>query len=409
MQKRILAVVLIFMCTSIAWFILGGATTARTHTQDMKLKSAVGQLWGTEQKQNAPHVWYRTYEEKKVKTVRDDETVEETRTVSKDFPVDIESSDISVDIELHHRKKGLLWYATYAISYHALYRIQNRTEYAREYFFTYEFPTENGVYDDFLFAVAGARKPETKPVAGAITESFTVAAGEGKSVEISYTSQGMDEWWYVFGSGVSHIRNFRLLMNTDFSDIDFPETSMAPTSKQKTDRGWQLVWEYDDLISGIQLGMVMPLRVNPGPFVSRVTFFAPVALFLFLFLMLIITTLKQVRIHAMNYFFICAAFFSFHLLMAYLSDHVDIHVALIVSSAVSIFLVVTYMRLVTGMRFALVETGISQFVYLVFFSYTFFLEGYTGLVITVLCIVTLFIVMQMTGRIDWGKQFAKEK
>jgi hypothetical protein len=265
------------------------------------------------------------------------------------------------------------------------------------------------VYDNFLFAVAGVRKPETKPVAGAITESFTIAAGKGKSVEISYVSQGMDEWWYGFGAGVSHIRNFSLLMDTDFGDIDFPETSMAPTSKQKTEKGWKLAWEYDDLISGIQLGMVMPQRVNPGPFVSRVTFFAPVALFLFLFLMLIIATLKQVRIHPMNYFFICAAFFSFHLLMAYLSDHVDIHVALIISSAVSIFLVVTYMRLVTGRRFALVETGISQFVYLVFFSYTFFLEGYTGLVITILCIVTLFIVMQMTGRIDWGKRFAKEK
>jgi inner membrane protein involved in colicin E2 resistance len=177
--------------------------------------------------------------------------------------------------------------------------------------------------------------------------------------------------------------------------------------KETEGSGWKLTWRYADLISGIQIGLGMPEKVNPGPFVSRVTFFAPVSLFLFLFLMFIITTLKQIRIHPMNYFFVCAAFFSFHLLLAYLADHVDINLALVISSIVSIFLVISYMRLVAGIRFAFVETGISQFVYLVLFSYTFFLRGYTGLAITILCIITLFIIMQITGRIDWNKQYSK--
>jgi inner membrane protein involved in colicin E2 resistance len=170
-----------------------------------------------------------------------------------------------------------------------------------------------------------------------------------------------------------------------------------------------MTWQYGDLISGIQVGLTMPQKVNPGPFVSRVTFFAPVSLFLFLFLSFIITTLQERKIHPMNYFFICGAFFSFHLLLAYLADHVDIHLALVIASAVAIFLVISYMRLVAGTKFALLEIGISQFVYLVLFSYTFFLKGYTGLAITILCILTLFIVMQLTGRVDWHKQFAKDK
>jgi len=48
-------------------------------------------------------------------------------------------------------------------------------------------------------------------------------------------------------------------------------------------------------------------------------------------------------------------------------------------------------------------------IYLVFFSYTFFFEGYTGLAITILCICTLFVTMQFTGKVDWDKMFAKEK
>jgi hypothetical protein len=276
-------------------------------------------------------------------------------------------------------------------------------------FFQYTFPTIEGVYDNFTLSIDGEKVEELKPQSGVIYQRITFAPDQERRVHVTYASQGMDEWWYVFGGGVSHIRDFTLTMGTDFSKIDFPDNSISPTEKQQIDDGWILTWKYDDLISGIQIGMAMPQKINPGPFVSRVTFFAPVSLFLFLFLMFIITTLSSVKVHPMNFFFICAAFFSFHLLLAYLADHIDIHLALIVSSIVSIFLVVSYMRLVTGAKFAFLETGLSQFVYLVLFSYTFFLTGYTGLAITILCIITLFIIMQLTGKIDWEEQFAKGK
>ena len=73
---------------------------------------------------------------------------------------------------------------------------------------------------------------------------------------------------------------------------------------------------------------------------------------------------------------------------------------------VSIFLVVSYLRLVVGMWFALFEAGAMQLVYLVGFSYAFFLEGMTGLAITIGAILTLFLVMQWTGRVKWAEVFA---
>ncbi len=66
------------------------------------------------------------------------------------------------------------------------------------------------------------------------------------------------------------------------------------------------------------------------------------------------------------------------------------------------------MRLVVRTRFALLEIGVTQLVYQVFFSYTFFFEGFTGLVITILSILTLFVVMQMTGKVNWGEVFQKK-
>lgn len=155
--------------------------------------------------------------------------------------------------------------------------------------------------------------------------------------------------------------------------------------------------------------MELPKKLNPGPWVSQVTFFAPVSLFLFFFLLFIFTTIRGINLHPMNYFFVGAAFFSFHLLMAYLVDHVSIHVAFAISAAVSVLLVVSYMRLVVGARVAFVEVALAQLVYLVLFAYAFFFEGYTGLAITILCVVTLFVVMQMTGRTNWETIVKKER
>ena len=107
----------------------------------------------------------------------------------------------------------------------------------------------------------------------------------------------------------------------------------------------------------------------------------------------------------MNYFFLAASFFAFHLLLAYLVDHISIHLAFAISSAVSIFLVISYLRLVVGMRFAMREAALAQFIYLVAFSYAFFLKGFTGLAITIGSIITLFVVMQATGRIRWKERF----
>jgi len=69
------------------------------------------------------------------------------------------------------------------------------------------------------------------------------------------------------------------------------------------------------------------------------------------------------------------------------------------------FLVISYLRLVVGIGFASREAALAQFIYLVMFSYAFFLEGFTGLAITIGSVLTLFVVMQVTGRIRWAEKF----
>jgi hypothetical protein len=61
------------------------------------------------------------------------------------------------------------------------------------------------------------------------------------------------------------------------------------------------------------------------------------------------------------------------------------------------------LRLVVGWKFAAVESGLAQLIYLILFSYALFNEGWSGLTITIGAIITLFVTMQLTGRIRWGE------
>ena len=205
---------------------------------------------------------------------------------------------------------------------------------------------------------------------------------------------------------MAQIRDFQLHVVTNFSGLDFPENTLAPTREHCDSAGCELAWEYNNLVSGYKIGIALPQKPQPGPLAGRISYFAPVSLLFFFFVLYVLTTLRGIELHPMNYFFLACAFFSFHLLMAYLVDHISIHQAFALCSAISIALVVSYLRLVVGMRFAALEAGLAQLVCLVLFSYAFFFEGFTGLAIAVGAILTLFVTMQMTGRIRWAEKFA---
>ncbi|MCI0673839.1 MAG: cell envelope integrity protein CreD, partial [Myxococcaceae bacterium] len=224
----------------------------------------------------------------------------------------------------------------------------------------------------------------------------TLGPGEKATFRVAYRSRGTSRWDYLLGVE-GEARNFRLALTTDFARVDFPAGTVSPTRHAQSGNGWSGTWEFVRLVSSRSIGVELPQRLNPGPLASRITFFAPVSLLFFFFVVALMAEVRQRPIHPLNYFFFGCAFFAFHLLLAYLVDHVQLGVALALASAVSLLLSVTYARLFTGWRFALRELGLSQLVYLVLFSLTFLLEGFTGLAITVGAIVTLFLMMQVTG------------
>ncbi|HET7004195.1 MAG TPA: inner membrane CreD family protein [Candidatus Binatia bacterium] len=404
MSKRIIAIAIIYVFTALAWSILGTTIFSRTYSLDESLKGRVASIWGAPHVQKPPKASTTKEVAKKIEVVENGKTIVRNEKHYVVTPVQLEGSKLSVALDLEHRQKGLLWYSTYKVVFAADYQLKNTTD-IESVDFVVTLPTAQASFDEMIVAFDGV------PVAfvnekSTLRGSTRIARGATAVLSVKYRSQGLDSWRYHFGDEVSQVRNFQLKMTTNFKDIDFPDNTLAPAQKKETDNGWELVWESKNLLSGFQIGMIMPEKLQPGPLAGRISYFAPVSLLFFFFLLFIITTLRGIELHPMNYFFLACAFFAFHLLLAYLVDHISIHTAFVICSVVSLALVISYLRLVVGIRFAAIEAGVAQLVYLVLFSYAFFFKGFSGLAVTIGSILTLFLVMQLTGRIRWSERFA---
>jgi len=376
--KRLFAIMFIFAMTAVAWFILGSSLAIRGHFMERGATKVAG-VWGVAHEQKPPVI-----------TLRSGGGGEVVQPVS---------SRVTADIQLEYRRVGLLWYPVYRVAFDGIYEVQNTGNETATYSAAFEPPAREADLDDFVFQ-AGDDKVQSASQGDQAT--FTLNHGESRTVKVHYVSRGMDCWTYAFGKGPVNVRNFEMTVHTDFRDIDFK--TISPSEKHETAQGWDLVWKYtNSRLTSSEIALDMPQRQNPGDLAGRISFFAPVSLLFFFTVLLVITVVKNIEIHPMNYFFIAAAFFGFHLLLAYLVDHIDVQTAFFISAVVSVFLVMSYLRLVTGARFALLYAGSAQLVFLIGFSYAFFFEGYAGLAVTIGALVALFVLMQATGRIKWGK------
>src|SRR5882672_550431 len=105
MFKRIAAIAFIFLCTTVAWAVLGTTIFQRTYDSGSSSDSRVESTWGAPQSQSPPAASFdeqvpkketRTENGKKIETV-----TQETATTQ----LPLEGSHINVDLNLEHRQK----------------------------------------------------------------------------------------------------------------------------------------------------------------------------------------------------------------------------------------------------------------------------------------------------------------
>ncbi len=400
---RVFAVIGIFFVAMIGWMILGVSIIQRTKNADNILTGRVAELWGSEHVQRAPLFVFFTYEKQKRVNQETGKIFYVDEKITHYY--DPEQTRMDVDFSLDYRRKGLNWFSTYKVDFDAQYTFKNYGDRLVSGFIEFQFPASGAIYDDFRIVLDGEEFDRHEKMGTYISVPVLLEPQEEKAVKITYKSQGMNDWMYIFGDGVKSVKNFFLTVTTNFDNPDFPSGTIAPSEKEKTAVGWKMKWEYNDLVTGYSIGVEMPKKMNPGPLASRISLFAPIPLLFFMTTLLIFGSVQKRNLHPMHFFFLSAAVFSFHVLYAYLVDHIDIHAAFWISAAVVLFMVIRYMCKVAGARFAFLVAGLSVLIFLIRFSYAFFFPGWTGLIITIGSILTLAILMFSTARVKWGEVF----
>lgn len=381
---HLIAIAAIFVCTTIAWWFLGGVITQRTNHVSYQTGDSVSGRWGPPLIQKHPVARY---------------------TSSSGSKVTLQPAQSAVKVRLAYQpvKMGLLWHRTYGVTFEGGYTFTNNTAITQNFDIDFELPSSEALLDKIKFTLGTGEKARDSiaaPEAGVITDRVQLAPGESMPITVSYECRGMDLWRYAFADA-SRIRDFTLTMNTDFTDVNFPISS--PTSREATDKGMQLVWKYEDAISAPGIGMEMPRELNAGPVAAQISFYAPLSLLLFFAVIIITALTRGVSLHPVNYVFLAAGFFAFPLLFSYMLDVVPVHLSFVIAAACSLLLVCGYLRAAAG-TFLFRVSVVAQTAYMVLFSYSFFFKGLTGLTLTLGGIVTLGVLMALTAKVDWSQK-----
>lgn len=409
---RLIALGFIFMTTSLCWLVLGGITWDRSDAQRGSLSADVSELWGQPLTQQAPDFRFEWQEkERQEERYRDDRDVERTRVVevmaTRTLPLIPDSTRVVVDIDEDIRRKGLVWFPLYDVDFVGSWTVTATEPRAGTLVIPWQFPDANAWYDNFHLRVDGVEREVTLVPGASLAEvQIPVSQGQTVAIDITWRSRGTETWTYAPHRGVGELRDFSLAMTTDFERIDYPAGTLSPSERERAGEGWKLTWTFDRMISGKGIGMVVPSPIQPGELASAMSLSAPISLGLFMVWIHVLGLLKRIDVHPMNHAFLAAAFFSFHMLFAYVADHLPVEWAFALASATSVFLVVSYLYRVVSPRFALFEAGGAQLVYLVGFAAAHFFDGFTGLTVTVIGILTLFALMQLTSHVRWTEAFA---
>ncbi|MFK8066973.1 MAG: inner membrane CreD family protein [Gammaproteobacteria bacterium] len=387
--KQILSVIFIFLLGVAGWITLGTTSELRGGNYYASLDYQVEQLWGSHITQKAPSLSVKVPGSKSNRIL---------------MP---QSNLIKVDLQLEQRKKGLIWYPTYKVKFDGVYTIKNTDAVSQSVRLHFPLPSESATYDHFDFMVDGESQSLDLKTSEGVNYLIELAPDQTRSFTIQYQTRGLRAWQY-FLSNEGKVKNLDLLVTTNFLEVDYQNGSLSPMSVEIKDNLTELRWTANDFITKQNVAILMPEKINPGPLSARMSFFAPVCLLFFFVLISALSVIKKINIHPMHYLFVTAGFFAFHLSFAYMVDVINVHLAFLISSIISVGLVILYLRSALGKTFPWRIAATGQFFYLVLFSYSFFIKGMTGLTVTVGSILTLAVLMMLTAKTDWNTVFVKK-
>ncbi|HJN50117.1 MAG: inner membrane CreD family protein [Pseudomonadales bacterium] len=417
----------IFFGFSVAWLVLGAVNDDRTYGQTGLLLKRVQNSYGGPLIITPPRIYYEVIKERKGK-VSGFDTVSSYKVKE---TVDPSATDVAIDLSLDRKKVGNLWFPVFVSTYRGRYEYELEAipeEYRSDPLLL--LPGLNSSESIFrsieLKLNEKAVQPLSKLVSNTPIDVSQKITGDTKLiVDFYYETTGTEYLLYELSNQgsqsaeerreplvdgterkrLTRLDRFNLKLTTDFLKYDFPERTIPYTSIQKDEKATDFEWQFDKTVTGKNIGVIVPEEINPGEIAARISFFAPVSLLFFFVVLTIFGILGKSELHLMHYFLLAATFLSFHLIFSYSADHLSMYMAFGIASLISCLLTYSYVVRLREQRYAVITT-LLQLLYLVVFSWSFFYRtetglGITGLIVTIVSVLTLFALMQLTAKLDW--------
>ncbi|HMY37074.1 MAG TPA: hypothetical protein PKW36_13275, partial [bacterium] len=166
---RLFAIMGIFFCTMIAWFILAGSISFRTDEKRLSFGPRMASHWGGVHKQETPQLFYHVKEwavtkETSTNAAGASVTVEKSSEVDVKKNIECGKTQINADFEVDYRQKGLLWYSVYKVRFSGLYTFTNPSAKEEDVTIDFTFPAAQAIYDDFVFQWDGQELLKTETI-----------------------------------------------------------------------------------------------------------------------------------------------------------------------------------------------------------------------------------------------------
>jgi hypothetical protein len=369
-----------------------------SNSYSFNLKS-VQEIWGGKIVQELPTFQYmkKEYEDKVNSKTGESEKV----LKDKYYNMKIESQKISANIKSNIREKGLLKYPGFNLTFNAKYHLKNLNPNNERLYFSFPLPNNAGNITDIKVKFQDKDYIDDPDFSDGIQWDGILAKNETVNIEISYNAQGTETFNYAMGANKSEIRNLDMELITDFTNNIIPNGAMVPTSTAGDNKEIKYVWQASNLVTGQNIALNFKISGNYGETVARLFYYSPIALFLFIGLLLVFSISKGLSLHPMHYLFMITGFFIFYLLGSYIVSYMNIIVAILISLAVSTAIILYYTYLIKKGNDIIKISAYGLVLFQWIFSTAFFVREHTGFIITIASVLAFIFLIRSTASIDW--------
>jgi len=366
------------------------------------LKS-VREIWGGEIAQQLPTLSFirKEYVEQENKKTGNVERV----LKDKYYNMGVEDQKVSINIKSNIREKGLLKYPGFNLTFSGKYILKNLNKSSERLYFSFDLPHGAGNITDINVKLQDKAYTGDPNYSDGIQWEGVLAENETVTIEISYNAQGTEKFVLAMGNGKSEIKNLDVELITDFTDNTIPDGAMVPTSSAGDNKEMKYSWKAANLVTGQNISLKFKISGNYGEIISRLFYYSPVALFLFVGLLLVFSVSKGINLHPMHYLFMITGFFIFYLLGSYIVSYMNIITAILISLAVSTGIILYYAYLIKKGKDIVRVSSYGVLLFQWIFSTAFFVPEHTGFLITIASIAAFLFLIRSTASIDWENKW----